>query len=189
MHAHLFIRDRTAFTAVPRRQRATGSVSSVTCHNGSASASRDQVATLMLKLETSLPSMSCSQLASTITSVQYTYKAAVLGVEAGQSNLDEVVEYYSSELPDRSWLLTFRASVADQLSAAVPQQAGNLSSSSTMGCCNAQHLLAIITALAGLPIQVVQPLPSRYPAILSHLALLALFSAMESQLQFSYLLS
>eukprot|EP00775_Hariotina_reticulata_P004169 gene4169-4417_t len=109
MHAHLFKYDKLAFATVPRRQRATGCASNVASHNSNASASRDEVATLMLDLESSLPSMSCSQLASTITGVHCSYKAAVLGVEAGQSELDEVVEYYTSELPDHSWLLTFRA--------------------------------------------------------------------------------
>lgn len=136
---------------------------------------RDDLCRTLAETEALLQGMSCGQLASTLTWLQQTYRAAALGALAGATTISEVVEFVESELPDQSWLLTFRAAVSHHLGgqppaetgddspavvpAAVPPATGTASSRSCSACLP-QHLSQILSALAGLPVQVVQPLPS-----------------------------
>jgi len=136
--------------------------------------------------------MSCSQLAETATSVRETYRAALLSTEAAGSssnnnstaevhNVGLLLDYFNSQLPNQSWLLTYRAAVERHL---IPQegtkqasQPGAAESGSSAGgaggqhassavagpaaaySCTPEHLAEILSAIATLPIQVVQPLP------------------------------
>lgn len=146
-------------------------------------------------LQAVLPTMSCSQLAKTGTSVRETYRAALLSTEAASvgSSTDTVtrdlVDFFTSQLPNQSWLLTYRSAVEkhllpqqEQLPAdskptlALPTSASrdsssiknSSSSSRSTGTsavvgegldCSAEHLAEIVATIAALPIQVVQPLP------------------------------
>lgn len=138
-----------------------------------------------------LPTMSCSQLAETATSIRETYRAALLSTEAagGSSNsstaevqdVSLLLDYFNCQLPNQSWLLTYRAAVERHL---LPQEgtkqahapgpaesgssagsAGGQHASSTPAgpaaaySCAPEHLAEILSTIATLPIQVVQPLP------------------------------
>lgn len=134
--------------------------------------------------------MSCSQLAKTGTSVREIYRAVLLSTEAAAdgSSTDDVtrdlLDFFTSQLPNQSWLLTYRSAVEKHF---VPQQEhdtadsktqpalptsdipSNFSSSNvggssiTLGAagleCSPEHLAEIMATIAALPIQVVQPLP------------------------------
>jgi hypothetical protein len=63
--------------------------------------------------------MSCSQLAQTGTTVRETYRAALRSTEAGSSTDDtttrDLLDFFTSQLPNQSWLLTYRAAVEQHL--------------------------------------------------------------------------
>lgn len=64
--------------------------------------------------------MSCSQLAQTGTTVRETYRAALLSTETGSSGPDDtatrdLLDFFTSQLPNQSWLLTYRAAVEQHL--------------------------------------------------------------------------
>lgn len=144
---------------------------------------RDDVARHMFSLEKALPSMSLGQLANAFSSCVHTYRAASLS-QSAMSNTEEsvlgIVDYYTNELPDQSWLLTLRAAVASQVAqhpaatthtAAVASAEASAASPATESSSDTlysvyspfqlqhQHLSQILAALAALPIMVVQPLP------------------------------
>lgn len=151
--------------------------------------SREDVARHMIGIEKSLPGMSLSQLANAFSSCVHTYRAASLS-QLAMSCSDElfvgVVDYFTNELPDQSWLLTFRAAVAKHLSnhpavlsdtlAAVraapvstaAQHGASAASHTYYSPCQLQHehLAQILRGLAALPIMVVQPLPIGFGTLL-----------------------
>lgn len=104
--------------------------------------------------------MSCSQLAQTGTSVRETFRAALLSSECSAGGDDQgtqsLVEYFHSELPNQSWLLTYRTAVEQHL---VQQQQQPHAQAGDTQACTPQHLAEILATIAALPIQVVQPLP------------------------------
>jgi hypothetical protein len=156
----------------------------------------------------------------TATSIRETYRAALLSTKAAAGTSSpadmmthELLDYFTSQLPNQSWLLTYRSAVQSHLqpvqeqqeqqhagmvfeqvpqgsavqahggvapaastatsrsrAANRPSDSGSGSSSSSGSsstpsmCCNGQHcepehLAQILSAIATLPIQVVQPLP------------------------------
>jgi hypothetical protein len=150
--------------------------------------------------------MSCSQLAKTGISVREAYRAALLSTEAAPvgSSADTVtrdlVDFFTSQLPNQSWLLTYRSAVEKHLlpqqeqitadskhTSALPTPASrdsssvkNSNSSHSSGSsvvigegldCSAEHLAEIVATIAALPIQVVQPLPIGKARGLTHSAL------------------
>lgn len=76
-------------------------------------------------VQTILPSMSCSQLAKTGTSVRGMYQAALLstGAAAGHSSTSIstpadvaiVLDFFQSQLPNQTWLLTYRTAVEQHM--------------------------------------------------------------------------
>lgn len=151
-------------------------------------ATKQQLAQHMLTLEKVLPTLSCSQLAHTVSSIAFTYKAAHLSCNAeytseqqqAGSMAHDIIEYITTELPDQSWLLTFREAVGQQIlqhpaslsakaigaastvavaTGSADRAAVNDLCSRSRSICEPEHLSKILAALAGLPIMVVQPLP------------------------------
>lgn len=136
--------------------------------------SREDISRHMLELEGSLPTMSLPQLASCLSSCVHTYRAARLSLSA-MSSTDETVtsfvDYYTNELPEQSWLLTFRSAVGRHLAGhpavLAESAAAPLDSTAEVHAVQTQllpqlhhvHLAQILSALAALPIMVVQPLP------------------------------
>jgi hypothetical protein len=132
-----------------------------------------------------LPTLSCSQLANTVSSLALTYQAANLSCEAGAglsssqqlaggtgtaaADPQAIVEFYTESFPDQSFLLTFRETVGQYLAqhpasftaaAAVDAEAADCQQGdAACSACNPAHLAKILAAIASLPIMVVQPLP------------------------------
>lgn len=153
---------------------------------------RQQLQQHLADLERVLPSLSCSQLANTLSSLALTYQAANLSCEAGTglSNSGQlagsaaaadphaIVDFYNESFPDQSFLLTFRNTVGEYLAqhpasftfaaaaaaAADADAADSEQSQVACSACNPAHLAKILASVASLPIMVVQPLPIGEPA-------------------------
>jgi hypothetical protein len=149
----------------------------------SSAACRQQLQQHLADLERVLPTLTCSQLANTVSSLALTYQAANLSCEAGAgpSSIHQlagpgaaadphaIVEFYTETFPDQSFLLTFRDTVGQYLAqhpasftaaAAAGVEAGeSQQSDAACSACNPAQLAKILAAIASLPIMVVQPLP------------------------------
>jgi hypothetical protein len=123
-------------------------------------------------LQAVLPTMSCSQLAKTGVSVRETYRAALQSTQtaaaADTATRDiDLLDFFTSQLPNQSWLLTYRTAVEKHLEQQGELQQGTAAAaapanSSPQGAhenCSAEHLAEVLATIAALPIQVVQPLP------------------------------
>lgn len=152
-----------------------------------STACRQQLQQHLADLERVLPTLSCSQLANTLSSLALTYQAANLSCEAGAglssskqfaggaaaADPHAIVEFYNESFPDQSFLLTFRDTVGQYLAqhpasftfiaaaaaAADADAAGSQQSGVACNACNPAHLAKILASVASLPIMVVQPLP------------------------------
>lgn len=122
----------------------------------------------MAALEAVLPTMSCSQLAKTGVSVRETYQAALQSTQAAAADtaMRDLLYFFTSQLPNQSWLLTYRTAVEKHLEQQVQLQQGTAvaaaPAASTQAAhenCSAAHLAEVLATIAALPIQVVQPLP------------------------------
>lgn len=96
--------------------RATGCLDLDTIvHSADISTAHADSSTVMQAV---LPSMTCHQLAKTGRTVLETYRAALLNSEAAvdtTAGTGDLLNYFISQLPHQSWLLTYRAAVEQHL--------------------------------------------------------------------------